>query len=638
LRRAAFSFLGSGSRRRGRWAIPAAGLIFLAAALAVSLGDPLGLADRLREAAFDRMIAATPREPVGQPAIVLDIDRAALDRLGSWPWPRDKLAQIATLANEAGPSAIVFDMLLAEARSANAASQAGIEALAAALKAAPSVLGAVLDPAQDAPAPEGPPLLLQGPPPEMSGLMIAAGLTAPVRELRDAARGLGVLTLASSEGEPVRRAPLLAVGGGVLYGGLAVEALRVATGDGNLMIDGATRMLRVGPYAAPLGLDAGVRLWPSSAAHRDARTIPVLALIDDPAARSRIAGKYLLIGASAPEAGGLRETASDAFTPTVQIQADAIEQLLEARAPWRPAGARQIEAAAAVALGLAAIACVLLLTPARTTLATLCLVLFWCFACFLLWRWRAMLVDPAWPAIAGLSAWQASSFAAFAQTRARRQALERSFATRLPPEIVARLAENPDELKLAGEEREITALFTDIEGFTALTERLGPTELVALLDRYFDVVCGIVVQHGGMVDKIVGDAVHAFFNAPVDLPDHPNRAIDCAVAMGAATEAFRAAPENQPFHLGRTRIGVETGRAIVGDVGAGRKLDYTAHGPAINLASRLEAANKRFNSTIAVGPRCAAMATRYGFRELGTITPFEGAQPVPACEPVIEER
>ncbi|MET0606441.1 MAG: adenylate/guanylate cyclase domain-containing protein [Beijerinckiaceae bacterium] len=612
-----------------------AGLSLLALVMTVALGDPFGLAERLRESVFDRVIASSPRETDGSPVAVIDIDRAALDRIGSWPWPRETLAQVTQLANESRPSAIVFDMLLAEARNAHPAAQTGVAALASALKAAPAVLGAVLDPSQDAPSPEGPPLLLQGEAPEMSGLLIAAGLTAPVKLLRDSARGLGVLTLATSEGEPVRRAPLLAVGGGVLYGGLAIEALRVATGDGNLIIDGAARLLRVGQYAVPLGPDASIRLWPSSTAHRRARTVSVVDLLDDRSGvRARLSGKYLLIGASAPEAGGLRETAADPFTPTVQIQADAIEQLLDGRAPTRPARAKWIEAAAAIFLALAAIFGVVRWTPLRTASATLALAALWCLACYAVWRTQAWLIDPLWPTLAGLGAWQAASLAEFAQTRSRRLALERSFATRLPPEIVARLADNPDALKLAGEEREITALFTDIEGFTALTERLAATDLVALLDRYFDVVCGIVIQHGGMVDKIVGDAVHAFFNAPVDLSDHPNRAVDCAIAMRDAADRFRNAPENERFTLGRTRIGIETGRAVVGDVGAGRKLDYTAHGPAINLASRLEASNKIFKSTIAVGPRCAALATRYGFRELGEITPFDGARAVKVCEPV----
>ena len=195
---------------------------------------------------------------------------------------------------------------------------------------------------------------------------------------------------------------------------------------------------------------------------------------------------------------------------------------------------------------------------------------------------------------------------------------ERRFALHLPPEVVRRIVANPREIKLAGESRVVTALFTDIEGFTALTERAGPEAVVALLDRYVDTVAEIIVSHGGMVDKIVGDAVHAFFNAPLDLPDHAEKAVTCAVAIIKATEELRLDPEIAPMGLGRTRIGIETGPAILGDVGRGAKRDYTAYGRAVNLAARLEEANKEFGSSIALGPgTAAALGGRVPLKLLG---------------------
>lgn len=622
--------------RRARWMAPAVGLAALAIVLGFAQFDPRGLADDLRESVFDRFMIWTPRAPPSSPVVVVDIDRAALDRIGSWPWPRKELARLVAAAAASKPTAIVFDMLLAEQRGVGETAQADVAELAGELAKTPAVLGLVLDPERDAAPPEGPPMIVRGHAPDLPGLMVANGVTAPATVLREAARGLGVLTLAAPDGDPVRRAPLLAAGGGVVYAGLGVEALRVATGDGNLSVDGMARTLSIGPHSVALGSDADLRLWTSSPAHRAARAIPALKLFDDPdGQRANIEGRIVLIGASAPETGGLRPTAGNPFTPSAQIHADIIEQIATGRAPLRPEWARIGEAVAAMALALIAIACVMRWPPARAAAATLAMIALWLIACVALWRMRSLLIDPAWPALAGLGAWQAASLAAYAETRARRLALERSFATRLPPQIVARLADDPDQLKLAGEEREITALFTDIEGFTAMTERMSAPELVALLDRYFDRVCAIVVAHGGMVDKFVGDAVHAFFNAPVDLVDHAARAIDCAIEIGKATEEFRAAPENAKFGLGRTRIGVETGRALLGDVGGGRKLDYTAHGMAINLASRLEASNKKFGSSIAAGPRCAELAARHRFRELGTIEPFAGAAPLIVREPLV---
>jgi adenylate cyclase len=174
-------------------------------------------------------------------------------------------------------------------------------------------------------------------------------------------------------------------------------------------------------------------------------------------------------------------------------------------------------------------------------------------------------------------------------------------------------------LKLAGEIREITAFFTDVEGFTAMTDRAGPHQLIDVLDDYFDAVSRIVVDHGGLVDKIVGDAVHAIFNAPFDLPDHPMRALECARAIEAFSRDFRTRDLPKALGFGITRIGFETGPAIVGDVGGSRKLDYTAHGNAMNAAARLEAANKELGTTIAIGAGAAARLPAADLRPLGLL-------------------
>ena len=147
---------------------------------------------------------------------------------------------------------------------------------------------------------------------------------------------------------------------------------------------------------------------------------------------------------------------------------------------------------------------------------------------------------------------------------------------------------------------------------------------MSLLDRYVDTVAGLIVDHGGMVDKIVGDAVHAFFNAPLDLPQHAERGVACACAIVEATEALRRETLASPMALGRTRIGIETGQAVLGDVGRGAKRDYTAYGSVVNLASRLEEANKHFGSSILLGPgTVVALAGKHLSAELAR-SPLRG--------------
>ena len=150
-----------------------------------------------------------------------------------------------------------------------------------------------------------------------------------------------------------------------------------------------------------------------------------------------------------------------------------------------------------------------------------------------------------------------------------------------------------------------------------MTHRAGPEQLVAVLDEYIEGMAAIVMKHGGMVDKIVGDSVHAFFNAPLDLGGHPQHAVNCAEEMRIWSRAFQCRAEPSQIGFGRTRIGIETGMAIVGDIGIRSKLDYTAHGNSINSAARLEALNKRYGSTICVGPFAASRCTSSRFRPLG---------------------
>jgi adenylate cyclase len=166
-----------------------------------------------------------------------------------------------------------------------------------------------------------------------------------------------------------------------------------------------------------------------------------------------------------------------------------------------------------------------------------------------------------------------------------------------------------------------------------MTHRAGPEQLVAELDGYIEGVATIVMGHGGMVDKIVGDAVHAFFNAPVDLPHHAERAVDCAIKIRSWTEEYRSRPSARLIGLGRTRIGIETGEAVVGDIGIRSKLDYTAHGDSINSAARLEAMNKELGSSICIGPTTAGYCDPAALRPLGTVALRGLEAPIPVFEP-----
>jgi adenylate cyclase len=230
-----------------------------------------------------------------------------------------------------------------------------------------------------------------------------------------------------------------------------------------------------------------------------------------------------------------------------------------------------------------------------------------------------LMIDMVGPPALALLVFAATAIGGYAHNERRERVLRRRFEQHLSPDVVKQIVDNPRVLRLEGESREVTAMFTDIEGFTSLTERSEAADVVMLLDGYLEILTDIVMSHGGMVDKLIGDGMFVLFNVPVDLADHPRKALACAREIVAAAETYRETPIAQKLGLGRTRVGIETGVAIVGDIGGGRKLDYTALGTVVNTAARLEAANKEFGSSIAVGPGAAACIGPHRLERLGAL-------------------
>ncbi len=191
--------------------------------------------------------------------------------------------------------------------------------------------------------------------------------------------------------------------------------------------------------------------------------------------------------------------------------------------------------------------------------------------------------------------------------RAQRRFIRSAFSQFLADSVVTQLEREPERLALGGERKELTFLFTDIAGFTTLAEGADPDDLTRLVNAYLDGTSAIVLAHGGTLDKFVGDALHVIFNAPLDQPDHRRRAVECALELDAFCQAFAAAPAAEGFPFGITRIGINTGSAIVGNFGGAARFDYTAHGDSINTAARLEGANKALGTRL-----CVSESTREG--------------------------
>ena len=208
------------------------------------------------------------------------------------------------------------------------------------------------------------------------------------------------------------------------------------------------------------------------------------------------------------------------------------------------------------------------------------------------------------------------------EARRRQASAERAHASLsryFSPNLAERLASDSDGIDLAGKRREVATLFTDITGFTSLVETIEPSVLGALLNDYLVGMTDIVFAHEGTVAKIIGDALHVLFGAPGEQPDHADRAVACALALDAFSQAFRARWRGNGAALGATRIGVHAGPAIVGNFGGGRFFDYTAYGDTINIAARLEAANKQLRTRICVSASVAERVQDFRGRPVGDL-------------------
>lgn len=623
-----------------------------AAIIALSLFwlNPAGIAFALREAFFDRLVAAYPRSGADTGVRLIDIDQESLRRLGRWPWRRSQLGHLIENLGQSGAQAIAIDILLEgkdrigpravlgelAAREPNAA--IGLlgsqfpdddQRLAKAIGGGPPVVLA-LGAAQSAAAPGSglaPPLVIARADSTPLAIMpVRAGrFSTPADILVSAAAGLGVGGFDTDADGWVRRAGLLfESSAGIerrLHAGFALETIRIAEEAGSVVLNSQQPYLEAGDIKIRSTRDSMMRLYPRAPDYWPARTIPAWKILAGETGELK-AGQIFIVGSSAPETGAYLPAAFGGAAPTLLLQGEAVDLLRSGKSLQRVAGELTSEFAIAAAAAILATALTVLASPAIAvaSLAGLCLLSL--FGAGFLFVHSGILFDPLPAIAASVAAVATASLVMFSRVRANRALIEARFARYLAPAVVELLARDPSRLRIAPERREVTALFTDLEGFTPFSERTPPKELLATLDVYFEMIARIVTQHGGMVDKIVGDALHAFFNMPLDQPDHASQAVRCARAIREATESYRRQPEQAALGLGRTRIGIDTGLASVGDVGGHNKLDYTAHGEAVNRAARLQSLARETSSGILIGAGTVArLRNTEGLVKIGAMTP-----------------
>ena len=354
---------------------------------------------------------------------------------------------------------------------------------------------------------------------------------------------------------------------------------------------------------------------------------------------SQVKGRIVFIGGDLPdfdqfEVPATRMLADYPTMTGLEAHASLAAQLLDLRLP-SPAGPASLWALAILVVLCGVFTAMLDVRPWVIALAILGQLAFFGFAPFY-FEWSG-LDTYGLPAFGWLGGWGLAYAATGAAVRAvgseQRRYAQSALGKYLPRDIAAQILRDPKKLSLTGEKRERYTLFTDIEGFTALSHRLPPDRVASLLNAYLDGMCDIVLDHGGTIDKFVGDAVVAFWGAPIARADDADHAAGAMLAMNRFTREFSEAHKDQGMELGRTRVGLHFGEAIVGNFGGEGRLSYTALGDAMNCAARLEGANKYLKTVSLISDEAKSRTSLDLFRPMGRIVLSGRATPVVVWEP-----
>jgi adenylate cyclase len=568
--------------------------------------------------------------------VLITIDEGSIEtnreELGRWPWDREAYDPLLRYAGAGGARAIVFDIAFPEPHRhypvgdtilSEALADAGNVVLAMTLHHGVDDAAAAWE--RNRAATESGRIRLEDgrallarhalPMADTPGL----GRDLPYAEepyplIGDQAAALGVINWTPDRDGVSRAQQVLFSHRGVVYPSLPLAAARVADpGRFGGEVHVSDSELRVGNERIPLHDGRLIPRWhgPYFADGRATyRSIPahhiivsyqdVLAGRDPAVPLEDFEDRIVIIAATAIGAFETRATPVSSHDPGVLIHATVLDNLLNGDAVRRAGWPANAGLAAAVALLVALLAVSLPSAAVGTLAAGLVLLLAGVAATWALAR--GVWIDMAAPLFGGSLAYAGAMLGSYLTEGRDRRRVKEMFGRYVSPEYVSRLADEHENLKLGGERTPVTLLFSDIRGFTALSERLPAETVIEMLNEYLERMAEVVFRHGGTLDKFIGDAVMAFWNAPVPMPDHATRAAEAALDMMEEIEAlnrrWQEAGEAARLQVG---IGLNTGEAIVGNIGSlTRKLDYTAIGDAVNLAARLESATKDYGVNILI--------------------------------------
>ncbi len=611
---------------------------------------------RIDNAIFDtfQRVAPRPYDPA-TPVRIVAIDRLSLERYGQWPWPRPVLADLTERLTAMGARVVGFDMVFSEPdrtspeEIARSLERFGIAPAAAyadgrthdrifadALQGRPIVLGAILTGEHNdrRPAVAVQPSTLGSDPRLALPAFNGADVNRP--ELAAAAAGVASVTLTARDREEgiIRRVPLVSKVDDMLVPALTLDVLRVGEGASGYLLRGSdgggeiggiestVTGIRVGPHVLQTTADGAV--WIRYSGIRPERTVSAATIldgdVDDPFLRWRIDGHFILIGATAPGLGDIVATPMSASVPGVEVHAEILEQIIDGTLLTRPDWASGAERMTAWAVGLLIVGIVVLAAygwaaiGAAAVFATIPALSFLAFDRF------DVILGPTVPMLAALGAWVSAAAVDYLGARRERREIRRQFEHFVAPDVIAEIASDPNRhMKPGGEQRELSILFCDVRHFSTISAALEPSDLIEWLNGYLTPMAEAILEERGTIDKFIGDAIMAFWNAPRRDENHARGALRGALRLVKAAEAINVEYEARGFPPATIGVGINTGPCSVGRIGAKTRLDYTCVGDAVNIASRFEGLTKIYGLDICIGEETARQCPGFALIEIDMV-------------------
>ena len=564
---------------------PWTALVTLAVILLVRFLDP-SFVESVRLRYFDQLITSQPATIV--PVHTVNIDEAALDKYGQFPFPRNIYADIIKDLYARNAGLVVFNVLMPEQ---DRFKQDAV--LAKVLEQSAVILPQIAS-TKGKNKTFGSPVQVVGQDPH--GMFVEyPGIIANVPVLEERAAGVGVANTFPEIDGVVRRMPLLIMSGDTVHPAIALETLRIGVGDTKIQVkitNMGVEAVRV-PKLSRINVDPLSRVWIDWSQTPTEHSLASLP--------KDFNGEIVIVGLSAAGLIQPVATAKGEVWPQY-MQASLMGTLLNGRAIQRPAYADDLEIA--VIAGISILLIFLMRWTYVGIVATVVAVGGIIFGSMYAYRDFLFLFDATAPALGvGLVALHAY-MVKFVSEFLQKQQIRKQFQSYLSPDLVAKLIKDPSLLKLGGEEKELSIMFTDVRGFTSISEHYGRDVqgLTSIMNRYMTAMTRTILETGGTLDKYIGDAQMAFWNAPLDETKHCKDAVKAALEMLGSLDGFNKSIADEgvpPFGMG---IGINTGVVVVGNMGSEQRFDYTCLGDAVNLASRLEGQSKNYGVLIVLGP------------------------------------